>query len=155
LRETQRLRARALMKRIATLETFRALMKRIATLETAFLRKKRSRRNLHASSLTRLQAPHPTPPRDPLPHSSHLPHNPLPPQDHSPPDCVIFSFSLIETIFTPLQSAVTSLRMVPKCKRYILNASPLLRTPGCTRYTLKVAFRLHMRTVSPQSRPRC
>jgi len=26
---------------------------------------------------------------------------------------------------------------------------------GCTRYTLNVAFRLHMRTGSPQSRPRC
>ena len=50
-----------------------------ATLET--LSKEPSRRNLHA--------PHPTPPRDPLPHSSHLPHNPLPPRDHSPPDCGI------------------------------------------------------------------
>ena len=98
-------------------------MKRIATLET--LRKEWSRRNLHAPSLTRLHAPHPTPPRDPLPHLSHLPHNPLPSQNHSPPDYGIFSFSLIETIFTPLQRAATSLRMLPKCKRYIPNVSPL------------------------------
>ncbi len=74
------------------------MMKRIATLET--LRKKRSRRNLHSPIVDKASScfgsraaafatpasqhigqrrTNPTTPRDPLPHSSHLPHNPLPP----------------------------------------------------------------------------
>ena len=50
---------------------------------------------------------------------------------------------------------LTATRLLPKCKGYILNDSPLLRTFGHTRYTLKVAFLLNVRAVSPQSHPRC
>jgi len=50
---------------------------------------------------------------------------------------------------------LTATRLLPKCKGYILNDSPLLRTFGRTRYTLKVAFLLNVRAVSPQSHPRC
>jgi hypothetical protein len=47
------------------------------------------------------------------------------------------------------------LRSSSGCKRCILNASLMLRTSGCRRYTLKVACRLNVRAVSSQSRPRC
>ena len=47
------------------------------------------------------------------------------------------------------------LRLLSKCKRYILNASRMLQTSGCTRYTLKVTFWLHRRTVLLQSRSCC
>jgi hypothetical protein len=47
------------------------------------------------------------------------------------------------------------LRSSSGCKRCILNASLMLRTSGCRRYTLKVACRLNVRAVASQSRPRC
>jgi hypothetical protein len=47
------------------------------------------------------------------------------------------------------------LKSLSKCRSYILNTALMLRTSGCTRYTLKDAFRLNMRTVSPQSHPCC
>jgi hypothetical protein len=47
------------------------------------------------------------------------------------------------------------LRSSSECQRYILNASLMLHTSGCIRYTLKVACRLNVRGVLPQSRPRC
>jgi len=112
------------------------MMKRISTFET--LRKRRSRRNLHAPSLTRFHTPHPTPPLDPLQHLSHLPHNPLPPQNHSPPDCWIF-FSLIEPIFTPLQSSATSLRMLPKCRKNTSTRANLLTMASLKRRVLQTA----------------
>ncbi len=47
------------------------------------------------------------------------------------------------------------LRSSSGCERYILNDSLMLRTSGCIRHTLKVACRLNVRCVLPQSRPRC
>jgi len=47
------------------------------------------------------------------------------------------------------------LRSLSKRRRYVLNAKLMLRTFGRTRYALKVAFRLNVHAVSPQSRPRC
>jgi hypothetical protein len=76
--------------------------------------------------------------------------------------------ALVEVFFTPLHSAATfgvrtrvpttdlnELGFKVMRKRYTLNALLMLRTSGCRRYILKVACRLNVRGVSPQSRPRC
>jgi len=47
------------------------------------------------------------------------------------------------------------LRSSSGCQRYIPNASLMLRTSGCMGYILKVACRLNVLGVLPQSRPRC
>ena len=62
----------------------------------------------------------------------------------------ILNGATFRTRAEPLQ-----LRSSSGCKRCILNASFMLHTSGCRRYTLKVACRLNVRAVSSQSRPRC
>ena len=84
-------------------------LKRDATLETLRNQPRWCRQTLHAPSLTRLPAPHPTHPRNPLPYPGHHPgpHNSPPPQSHSPPDRGILLVPSFRRKVTPLRTAAT------------------------------------------------